>query len=82
MGIGRLVPELTSTRPWLYEVIGVCFAGVGVMFVWIGHRRAREVEQALDRGEFVPFSGGLSLVLALAGTVLGIATIGVILATR
>ncbi len=82
VGIGRLVPELTSTRPWPYEVIGVCFAGVGIMFVWIGHRRAREVEQALDRGEFVPFSGGLSLVLALAGTVLGIATIGVILATR
>ncbi len=76
------MPEPTATRPWPHEVIGVCFAGIGLVFVWIGHRRAREVEQALDRGEFVPFSGGLSLVLTLAGTVLGIATISVILATR
>ena len=82
VGIGRLVPELTSTRPWPYEIIGVSYAVVGVVFVWIGHRREREVEQALARGEFARFSSSLSFALTFAGTVLGIATIGVILASR
>ena len=82
IGVGRLLPELTSATRWPYEVIGVAFALVGVVFVWIGHRRAQEVERALDRKEFVPFSSHLSLALTVAGTVLAIATIGVIVGSR
>jgi uncharacterized membrane protein YidH (DUF202 family) len=82
IGVGRLLPELTSGARWPYEAIGIAFAIVGIVFIWIGHRRSREIEQALDRGEFVPFSAHLSLALTVAGTVLAIAAIGVVLVSR
>jgi putative membrane protein len=66
VAVGRLVPELSSTTTWPYEAIGVAYALVGVVFLWIGHRRAREVERALDRGEFVPFHGGMAIGVVLA----------------
>lgn len=82
VGVGRLVPELTSAARWPYEAIGIGYAAVGVLFLWIGHRRAKDVEQALDQGSFVRFGNSLSFALTVAGSVLGIATIGVVLVSR
>jgi uncharacterized membrane protein YidH (DUF202 family) len=82
VGIGRVVPELADTSAWPYEVVGAGFGAVGVLFIWFGHERARAVDQALDRGEFASMGEGWSLLFTVIGTVLGLATIGVIFAAH
>lgn len=82
VGIGRVVPEIAGTNAWPYEIVGAAFGAVGVLFIWFGRERARAVDRALDRGEFVSMSERWSLFFTLIGTVLGLATIGVIFAAR
>jgi len=75
VGIGRVVPGTSDVTQWPYELVGVGFGLVGVGFVIAGLLRARAVETALDHGSFAPLGDRLSLVLSLAGAVLGIATV-------
>jgi putative membrane protein len=77
---GKLVPELSSGTSWPFEAIGIAFAAVGVLFIAYAYLRQKQVEAALERGEYAPFDARVSLVFACFGVVLGIATITVILA--
>ena len=72
---GKLLPELTKGRKWPYEAIGVAFAVVGVGFIVQAYRRQREVEQALERGEWAPFDTRSALGFAAVGSALGLFTI-------
>ena len=74
-GAGRLLPELSKGTKWPFEAIGVAFAVVGVAFIVQDFRRQRAVEEALDRGEWAPFDTPGALVFAAVGTILGLATI-------
>ncbi len=78
-GAGRLLPELTKGRKWPYEAIGVAFAIVGVGFIVQAYRRRRDVEKALERGEWAPFETRAALLFAAVGSVLGLATIVLVL---
>jgi uncharacterized membrane protein YidH (DUF202 family) len=82
IAVGRVVPELANESAWPYEIIGAAFGIVGVVFIWFGRERQRAVDQALDRGEFASMGDGWSLFFTVMGTVLGLATIGVILAAH
>jgi uncharacterized membrane protein YidH (DUF202 family) len=75
LAVGRLLPALTHGWTWPAAAIGTGWALVGIAIVVYGLRRAREVEEAVVRGEFVPLSA--SAVLALTGCVvtLGAGTI-------
>ena len=77
-GAGRLVPELSQGPNWPFELIGVGFALVGVLFVTYGYLRHRDVEHALARGEYVTLSDRAAVVFALVGAVLGIGTIALV----
>jgi putative membrane protein len=77
---GRLVPELSSGAAWPFEVIGVAFAGVGVLFIAYAYVRQKRIEEALARGEYAPFAPRIGLFFAALGVLLGLATIIVILA--
>ena len=80
-GAGRLLPELTKGTKWPYEAIGVAFAVVGVGFIVQAYRRQRDVEQALERGEWAPFETRVALVFAGVGAALGLATIALVVWT-
>ena len=79
LAAGKLVPELSSGAAWPYEVIGVGFALVGVLFIAYAYVRQKRVEDALARGDYAPFEPRAGLVFAALGVVLGLATIAVVL---
>jgi putative membrane protein len=74
-GAGRLVPELSTGPDWPFELIGIAFAAIGVVFVVYGYRRHNEVERALARGDYASLPDRAALLFAGAGGVLGLATI-------
>ena len=82
VGVGRVAPEVSDVTRWPYEVVGAGFGVLGLVFLWIGYRRERQVESALDRSAFAPMGRGLPLALLAAGLVLGAATTLVILVAR
>ena len=82
VGIGRVVPELSGGVRWPFEIVGALFGVLGIAFFWLGYARAREVEQALDRGGFAPLGARIPLVLMLSGLVLGGLTILVVVIAR
>jgi putative membrane protein len=79
-GAGRLVPELTSGATWPFEAIGVAFAAVGIAFIGQAFVRQREVEAALERGEYAPLQERAALLFAACGVLLGVATIVLVVA--
>jgi inner membrane protein YidH len=79
LGAGRLVPELSGGVRWPFEVVGVVFAAVGVLFMLYGYRRHRDVDEALSRGVDAPLPGRASLAFAGIGAALGFATILLVL---
>jgi putative membrane protein len=80
LAAGKLVPELSSGAAWPYEVIGVAFALVGLLFIAYAYVRQRRVEEALARGEYAPFEARAGFLFAALGVLLGIGTITVMLA--
>ena len=68
-------PELAHGPNWPYEIIGIAFAVVGFGFVSYGYVRHRDVEHALDRGDYTSLPGRVAIVFAGAGALLGLATI-------
>jgi putative membrane protein len=79
VGAGKVVPELSSGAAWPFELLGVAFALVGVLFITNAYVRQKQVEEALARGEYAPFETRAGLVFAALGVILGLATITVIL---
>jgi putative membrane protein len=72
---GRLVPELAGGARWPFELIGVAFALVGVVFIFYGYRRHSEVEAALARSDYASLPHRASALFAGLGVLLGFATI-------
>lgn len=79
IGAGKLVPELTKGASWPFEVIGIAFAAVGVVFIGYAYVRQRQVDEAIARGEFAPFEIRAALTFATLGVLLGIGTVILIL---
>ena len=79
VGAGRIVPELSGGAAWPFELIGVAFAAVGILFMVFGYRRHKDVDAALTRGDDVPLPDRVSLAFAGIGTLLGLGTILLVL---
>jgi putative membrane protein len=71
IGSGKLVPALASDTTWPYTAIGIGFAAVGVFCSAYAFWRYREVEDAINRGEFAPPGERLVAVLSGLGVALG-----------
>ena len=71
----ELLPELSGGANWPFELVGAAFAVIGVVFMVYGYVRHDEVDRALDRGEYAGLSGRAAFLFALAGGILGLATL-------
>ena len=80
LGVGKVVPELTTGESGAYEVVGAGYALLGLAFIGYGYWRQRLVEAALLEGRFVPFGSRAALAFTIAGGALGAATLIVIVA--
>jgi inner membrane protein YidH len=80
VGAGRVVPALTDATSWPYEVVGAGFALLATAFIGYGYVRQRQVDRALDQGEFAPPDDRLIGVLTLAGLLLGLAILVIVVA--
>jgi inner membrane protein YidH len=79
-GTGRIVPALGNHTRWPYAVLGAGFALLGVAFMWLGARRQREVQAAVERGEFAALDDRLTNALTAAGVVLGLGVLVLVVA--
>src|SRR5450432_2496306 len=52
LATGRVVPTLSHGTAWPYEIVGAGFAVLGVSCIAIAFQREREIERALERGQF------------------------------
>jgi putative membrane protein len=78
IGVGRIVPGVTSVTRWPFEVVGAGFALLGVAVLAYGALRFLRVEQALDAGQFAPLQVKEALGLAAAAAVVGIGTLAIV----
>jgi putative membrane protein len=79
VGAGRIVPELSGGAAWPFQLIGVAFAAVGILFMVYGYRRHQDVDAALTRGDDVQLPDRASLAFAGIGALLGVGTILLVL---
>jgi putative membrane protein len=80
LGVGKVVPELTGGSSLGYKLVGVGYGVLGVAFIAYGLRRQRDQEAALLEGRFVPLGHVAATAFAVAGIVLGVATVAVVIA--
>jgi uncharacterized membrane protein YidH (DUF202 family) len=82
VGVGRIAPGVSNVTQWPYEAVGAGFGLLALAFLWVGYSRSREVERALDRGEFAPLHDRVAGALVAAGLLLGAATVVVLVFVR
>ncbi len=75
LGAGKLVPELSGGHDLPFQIVGAGFAVLGLLFILYGYVRHREVEQALERGQYVSPSQAMTISLTVLGTALGVAIV-------
>ena len=80
LAVGRLLPALTDGHDWPYAAIGAGWAIVGIVIVGYGLIRTRDVEAAVDRGEFAPLSARAVLTITVLALALGVATFAAVVA--
>ena len=80
LGVGKIVPQLTTGSSAGYEIVGVGYALLGVAFIGYGYHRHQQQEKALLEGRFVSFGCGAALGFTVAGILLGAATVAVVIA--
>jgi len=80
LAAGRVVPTLSHRTAWPYEVVGAGFALLGVACIVNAYQREREIDRALEQGRFAVMDPRYTLVLTVFGAVLGVLTLGLIVA--
>ena len=78
LATGRVVPTLSHGTAWPYEIVGAGFALLGVACIGIAFQREREIERALEQGEFATMSSRTTMLLTAFGVTLGLLTLGLI----
>jgi putative membrane protein len=79
LGVGKLVPDVSTGARWPDTVVGVGFALIGVVFIAYAFVRHKRVEEAIRRGAYAPPDEHLVVALGVVGVVLGLFVLGLIL---
>jgi putative membrane protein len=78
VGAGRIVPALTGGTRWPYAIAGAGFALLGILCIGYGYLRHRDVQTALERGEFRPPDDRVLAALTVGGTLLGLLVVALV----
>ena len=70
IGAGRIVPAVAGGPQIFYTLDGILFAGLGIFIVLYSRVRARELDEAVSRGEFRRLDD------RVLGTITGLAAVG------
>jgi putative membrane protein len=80
LGVGELIPRVTSSESWPYALLGAMFAGLGTWAMVYSFLRYRRVERALAENAYAPPDERHILAFSVAGGVLGLVTLAILLA--
>jgi putative membrane protein len=80
VAVGGVVPELVEGGRTAYVVLGAGYAALAAGVFAGGALRRRQVDRALERGDYERVSEGAALVLTVAATTLALGTLAVIVA--
>jgi putative membrane protein len=78
VGIGRIVPGVSSVTKWPYELVGAAYGLLGVAFMVVAHMRVRAVERAVDEGGFSRLDERLAAAMLFVGVALGLGTVALV----
>jgi putative membrane protein len=79
LGVGELIPRVTSTRTWPFALLGTLFAGLGIWAMIYSFLRFRRVERSLAEGGDISPDSRHILAFSIAGGVLGLLTLTLLL---
>jgi inner membrane protein YidH len=71
LGTGKLVPALSDVAPLPYTLLGAGFGVLGLLFVTYASVRHRQLEKAVEEGQFAAPDRRIMWALAFLGFVLG-----------
>jgi len=80
IGAGRVVPALTNGTTWPYTVAGAGYALLGVTCIVYAAVRRREIDRALERGEFIRTDERFIAFMTVIGALLGLFLLAIVLA--
>ncbi len=80
VAVGGVVPELVEGGRTAYVLLGAGYAALAVGVFAAGALRRRQVDRALERGEYERVSEDVVLFLTVAGIALALGTFAVIVA--
>lgn len=80
LGVAKFLPDLADAGvSWPYVILGIGFCVLGVLMMVAGVYRLRQVNRALERGEFGPFDERVATQIGAFTIALAVATMAVIL---
>jgi uncharacterized membrane protein YidH (DUF202 family) len=80
VAVGGVVPELVDEGRTAYVILGAGYSALAAAVFAAGALRRRQVDRALERGEYERVTEGAALALTVAGVTLALGTLAVILA--
>jgi putative membrane protein len=81
LAVGKILPDLRSGgATWPFVVLGAGYALLGVLIVLYGLRRGREVDRAIQAGEWLSPDDRAMWVIGTLTVLLGVLAAAVILA--
>lgn len=78
VGVGRLVPGLTTGATWPLRLLGIGYGALAIAIFVVGAARERRVAVALSKGDYDRLSTPLVTWLTITGVGLSLVTLAVI----
>lgn len=79
LAIARVVPALGHQTRWPYAAVGALYALFGLGMMVYGAMRQRDLEQGIERGEFIAAERRLVGVFTLMAIAIGLGTLALVL---
>ncbi|HEY2636089.1 MAG TPA: DUF202 domain-containing protein [Solirubrobacteraceae bacterium] len=74
LAVGRIVPEVADTTRWPYEILGAAYAVLGVVVLFYGNVRRKQVDRSLDEGGYAHPDDRLLAGVTWLAVLIGVAT--------
>lgn len=75
VAVGGVIPRLVEGSRWPFVAIGIGYAILTIAVFWMGLRRYREIEDAIEHGNDLTSSATSLTWLTLGGAFLALATV-------